>query len=103
MTRLALALALVVAACGSDPTDPTATLTLSDTQHVLVPAWNIACRDVTECRASSVQRRWPTSAFNAAGTACVEGRCVLVCDTGISANCDGNIDNGCEVRTTTCP
>lgn len=98
-----LALALLLAACGGDPSDPTATLTLSDTTHVLVPPWTIGCRDVTECRVPNVVNRWPTDAFNAAGLACVEGRCVLACDRGISANCDANINNGCEARTSSCP
>jgi hypothetical protein len=102
MTRFAL-VALLLVACGSDPSEPTATLTLSDTQHVLVPSWVIGCRDVTECRVPNVHNRWPTSAFDAAGSACVEGRCVLVCDQGISANCDGNINNGCEARASSCP
>ena len=103
MTRLALALVLALVACGGDPPDPTATLTLADTTHVLVPPWTIGCRDVTECRSQSLLDRWPQTAFNAVDAACVEGRCVLVCLAGVSANCDGNTNNGCEARTATCP
>lgn len=102
MTLRPIALALLLVACGGDPsTEPDASLT--DTTHVLVPSWFVGCQDTSECRAASVVNRWPTGAFNAVDAACVEGRCVLACLAGVSANCDGNINNGCETRVTTCP
>lgn len=102
MTLRALAFVALLVACGGDPSTEPPT-SLSDTTRVLVPPWIISCQDVSDCRVPSVHSRWPTSAFNAAGSACIDRRCVLVCDQGISANCDGNVDNGCEARTTTCP
>lgn len=100
--RLALVALFALTACGGDP-DPSSGLTLTDTTHVLVPVWNVPCSDVWTCRAQRELDRWPLSAFDATEVACVQGRCVLVCLSGISLNCDGNINNGCEARTPTCP
>lgn len=85
-----LALALLLAACGGDPSDPT-----SDPTKVITDGPQISCSSSADCTAASSQ--WTVGARAGGTLACVSGRCVVQCDRW-GANCDGNAANGCEAN-----